>query len=119
MEERLKAAALRYVAGDEAPQLLAAGQGPLAREILKLAAASGIPLFRDPNLLEGLLRLEVGEIIPPELYRAVAEVLAFIYRADVDRFGRTVASQPEPGRLAADRDPASVRREPENGATDY
>lgn len=95
MEQRPKAAALRYGPRDEAPRLVAAGEGPLAAEILKLAAASGIPLFRDPNLLETLLRLEVGEIIPPSLYRAVAEVLAFVYRADAERSGRTATEAGE------------------------
>ena len=98
MEEKTKAAALRYVDGDEAPRVLAAGQGPLAAEILKLANLAGVPVFQDPHLLAALLQLEVGEVIPPALYRPVAEILAFIYRADAERWqaGRAKAITPKP-----------------------
>lgn len=79
----LKAAALRYRREvDLAPRLVAKGQGPLAERILNLAQEHGVPVWQDEGLAEALLRLEVDSLIPPELYQAVAEVLAFIYRLD-------------------------------------
>lgn len=55
---------------------------PVADEILRLARESDIPLREDPALAEALAMLNVGEGIPPELFRAVAEVLAFVSRVN-------------------------------------
>ncbi len=53
-----------------------------AEEILRLARENDIPLRQDPALTDALLTLDVGRQIPPELFRAVAEVLAFIYKVE-------------------------------------
>lgn len=80
---RTRAAALRYRADrDAAPRVAAAGQGRVAEKILEVAAAAGVPVQHDPGLAEVLSRIDPGEEIPPETYRAVAEVLAFLYRVD-------------------------------------
>ena len=65
---------------DRAPRLVARGRGVLAERILEIAKENGIPIRRDPDLLEvlGAIRLEAE--IPEDLYQAVAEVLAFAYR---------------------------------------
>lgn len=82
-EKIKKAAALKYDAGkDEAPRVVAAGQGELAQRILDLAQEHNIPIYRDPALAKALVKLDVGQEIPPELYRAAAEILAFIYSLD-------------------------------------
>ena len=81
MPGRKAAAALRYKQGeDRAPKLVAKGAGVLAEKIIKTAEEAGVPIHEDPDLLALLMTLNVGELIPPELYMAIAEVLAFIYR---------------------------------------
>lgn len=77
----LKAAALRYdPPRDAAPRLVAKGRGEVARRIIETARQHNIPLYRDPDLLELLLPLPLEREIPPDLYLAVAEILAFLYR---------------------------------------
>jgi len=76
-----KAVALTYGRGkDKAPRVTAKGRGALAEKILALARRHGVPIEKDSTLLEALYRLEINEEIPEELYKVVAEVLAFIYR---------------------------------------
>lgn len=70
-----------------APQVIAAGRGDLAEAILKVAQAHGIPLYADHPLAKALVRLEAGAAVPPELYGAVAEVLAFLWRLELERTG--------------------------------
>ena len=78
---RRRAAALQYdPACDAAPRLLAKGQGALADRILSLAREHGIPIHEDRVLVEILATLDLDQQIPPELYRIVAEVIAFVYR---------------------------------------
>ena len=82
MEEKVKkAAALKYERGkDRAPRLVAKGKGPIAEKIVELARENGVEILEDKELVEFLVALDVGQEIPPELYRAVAEVLAYVYR---------------------------------------
>ena len=76
-----KAVALKYKKGhDRAPKVTAKGRGALADKILALARENNIPIKQDKTLLDALYRLEIQQEIPEELYRVVAEVLAFIYR---------------------------------------
>ncbi|BDU76792.1 EscU/YscU/HrcU family type III secretion system export apparatus switch protein [Mesoterricola sediminis] len=83
---RKGAVALRYAPeapfGDIAPRLVAKGEGMLADRILALAREHGIPVERDPDLLAALAPLDLDQIIPPELFQAVAIMLAAIYRAN-------------------------------------
>ncbi len=79
-EEIKKAAALKYdEEEDRAPKVVASGRGRVAERILEIAKEHGIPIYEDPDLVELLLKVDLGEEIPPELYKAIAEVLAFIY----------------------------------------
>ncbi len=82
MQDPTVAVALRYTPeeGDFSPRVVATGQGYLAEEILRLARENDIPLRQDPALAGALATLDVGAQIPPELFRAVAEVLAFVYK---------------------------------------
>lgn len=76
-----QAVALRYQPkNDRAPRLVAAGRGYLADKILQLAQQYGIPVRQDRKLLQVLSRLDLNQEIPPQVYRAVAEILAFVYR---------------------------------------
>ncbi|PAV29985.1 hypothetical protein CIL05_08900 [Virgibacillus profundi] len=82
-ENRKKAAALRYDQTKEsAPVIAAAGKGLLADNILAKAKENNVPILEDSSLVELLAELNINETIPEELYQAVAEVFAFIYRTD-------------------------------------
>jgi flagellar biosynthesis protein len=82
----LRAVALRYTPGqDEAPRLTAKGRGPVAEKILALARQHGVPIRQDPNLVQVLARLDLEQQIPPDVYRAVAEILAFVYRLSLEK----------------------------------
>jgi flagellar biosynthesis protein len=75
-----KAVALKYNKGkDAAPKVTAKGTGLIAEKILEIAEKEGIPVTEDPDLVTTLARLDFYDEIPPELYRAVAEILAFAY----------------------------------------
>jgi flagellar biosynthesis protein len=79
--DRRQAVALRYEPKqDRAPKLVAKGRGYLAEKILELARQYNIPVREDKNLLQILSRLDLNQEIPAEVYQAVAEILAFIYR---------------------------------------
>ena len=74
------AAALRYDAlKDAAPKLVAKGRGEIAKRIIELAEKNHVPVRSDPGLVQILSKLDLDEQIPAELYRAVAEILAFVY----------------------------------------
>ncbi len=87
------AAALRYEAGkDNAPRLAAKGSGIVAEKIIELAVKHGIPIRNDPALVQILSKLDIDEAIPPELYQAIAEVLAFVYQMNEKRRQASSAS---------------------------
>ena len=78
--EPKQAAALSYRQDeDNAPRVVAAGKGELARRIIQEAEKHQVPVYEDPDLAKLLTMLPLGSEIPPDLYAAVAEVLAFIY----------------------------------------
>ena len=80
-DEFQRAVALHY---DQkgAPTVLATGEGEIARLIKERAEAAGVPLVEDPKLSYLLSKIPLGDEIPPELYRAVAEVLVFVLRIE-------------------------------------
>ncbi|KYO64921.1 EscU/YscU/HrcU family type III secretion system export apparatus switch protein [Thermovenabulum gondwanense] len=83
VNNKLKAAALKYDKDkDDAPILVAKGQGEIAREILKIAEKESIPILQNSPLVDALMKVEIGFEIPPELYKVVAEILAFVYSLD-------------------------------------
>ena len=92
---RRRAAALRYVAGETAvPEVLAVGEGAIAERIIAVAREHGIPIHENRQLAGLLTRLPPASALPPELYRAVAEVIAFLLR--LEQAGRpTPASHAE------------------------
>jgi type III secretion protein U len=71
------ACALRYdeKEGDEAPVVVASGEGDLAQRIVRAAEEAGVPVVRDVPLARALVELQVGDVIPEALYEAVAEIL--------------------------------------------
>ena len=75
-----QAAALRYARGkDASPRLMAKGKGAVADRILEIARRNGIPIREDRELVQVLASLDLYQEIPPELYKAVAEILVFLY----------------------------------------
>ena len=81
MDKSPKAVALKYdVSKDRAPRVVARGRGAIAEKIMAIARENHVPLYEDQNLVQILEAFDLETEIPPELYRAVAEVLAFIYR---------------------------------------
>ncbi len=80
-DQRRKAAAIRYDAEQHAaPRIVAKGAGLLAERIIEVARVNGVYVHEDPDLVAVLSRLDVDTEIPEALYRAVAEILAFVYR---------------------------------------
>lgn len=82
MPQKKKAVALMYDPDNMAPQVVAAGQGALADKIIDQAKSSDVPLYKDTNLADTLLKLDIGECIPPELYGVVAEILVYVDKMD-------------------------------------
>jgi flagellar biosynthesis protein len=81
-EERKTAVALEYEPGDQAPKVIASGQGLLAEKIIDVAKEANVPVHKDAKLARSLSVLDIGEYIPPELYSIVAEVLVFVDSMD-------------------------------------
>ncbi len=77
-----QAIALGYDPEDAAPRVIASGQGELAERIIEKAKEADVPIHRDDSLADTLSKLEVGELIPPELYEVVAEILVFVDSMD-------------------------------------
>jgi len=78
-----KAVALLYDRErSDAPQVVAGGRGAVAEKILETARQAGVQVMEDPDLLELLAKVPVGQNIPVELYQAVAEILAFVYQVN-------------------------------------
>jgi flagellar biosynthesis protein len=80
-----KAVALMYAQNSAAPRIVAKGAGFIAQVIEQRAKEHEIPVAIEPELVELLVQLDLNSLIPPELYAAVAEVLAWAFEVD----GRT------------------------------
>ncbi|HZN23622.1 MAG TPA: EscU/YscU/HrcU family type III secretion system export apparatus switch protein [Burkholderiales bacterium] len=82
-EDAKKAAvALTYETGSPAPRVVAKGRGLIAEEIIKRAAEAGIYVHESPELVGLLMQVDLDDAIPPQLYVAVAELLAWLYRLE-------------------------------------
>jgi flagellar biosynthesis protein len=79
---RRRAAALSYEPGALAPKVTATGAGVVADRIIAVAREAGVPVRSDPALAEALSAMELGTDIPPAMWRAVAEALAWAYTLD-------------------------------------
>jgi Flagellar biosynthesis pathway, component FlhB len=80
---RQVAVALEYAPDiADAPRVTASGKGALAEQILQLAFANGVKVRTDPDLAQVLAAVEVDTVIPIEAFAAVAEILAYVYRAN-------------------------------------
>ena len=70
--------ALEYVPGEHAPKIIASGKGVLAEKIIERAKEVDVPVYEDSKLANTLSKLEIGDMIPTELYNVVAEILVFV-----------------------------------------
>lgn len=84
-----QAVALSYNPDENAPKIVASGKGILAEKIIEKAKEENIPVHQDQKLAGTLSKLEIGELIPPELYEAVAEILIFV--DDMDQLRRKIS----------------------------
>ena len=80
--KKKQAIALEYDPNDSAPKVIASGQGIIAEKIIEKAKEERIPVHKDDKLADTLSRLEIGDMIPPELYEVVAEILVFVDAMD-------------------------------------
>lgn len=74
------AIALHYEKGSGAPVVVAKGKGRIGIKIVEIAKTHDIPIEENEILAGALSKVELGEEIPPDLYKAVAEVLVFVLR---------------------------------------
>jgi len=76
------AVALSYQTGDGAPQVVAKGRGLIAQAIIQRAHEAGVYVHESPELVALLMQIDLDAHIPPQLYIAVAELLAWLYRLE-------------------------------------
>jgi flagellar biosynthesis protein len=79
---RQLAVALAYQTGESAPRVAAKGRGLLAQAIIEKARDAGVYVHESPELVSLLMQVDLDQHIPPELYLAVAELLAWLYRLE-------------------------------------
>ncbi len=80
--ETRKAVAMAYKEGQFAPRVVAKGRGLTAEAIIAFAKESGVHVHESPELVSLLMQVDLDRHIPPELYIAVAELLAWLYRLE-------------------------------------
>lgn len=81
-KHRPSAVAITYDAHDTAPRVVAKGYGSLAETIIRTAKENGLYVHESPELVGLLMQVDLDQHIPPELYQAIAEILAWLYALD-------------------------------------
>ena len=90
---KTSAVSLQYnQGGDRAPKVTAKGQGWLAEKIIAMAQKQNIPIKKDKDLMELLGKIDVGQEIPEEFYKIVAELLAWVYDLNKEYPGKQKVS---------------------------
>ena len=90
---KTSAVSLQYnQSGDRAPKVTAKGQGWVAEKIIAMAQEQNIPIKKDKDLMELLGKIDVGQEIPEELYKIVAELLAWVYDLNKEYSGKQQVS---------------------------
>ncbi|MBZ2173890.1 EscU/YscU/HrcU family type III secretion system export apparatus switch protein [Schnuerera sp. xch1] len=80
-----KAVALSYKESYNAPKVIAKGRGEIADKIVNVGKKEKIEIYKDEDLIEKLIRLDLCEEIPPELYEAVSKIILFVYYLDKEK----------------------------------
>ena len=81
-DPRQLAVALAYQTGQAAPRVVAKGRGLLAQAIIERANEAGVYVHESPELVSLLMQIDLDQHIPPQLYLAVAELLAWLYQLE-------------------------------------
>lgn len=81
-DPKAEAVALAYTAGEAAPRVVAKGHGLIAREIIERAREAGVFVHESPEMVALLMQVDLDARIPPQLYVAIAELLAWLYRIE-------------------------------------
>ncbi len=110
---RQSAVALTYREGDNAPRVVAKGYGVLADTILRTAREHGLYVHESPELVGLLMQVDLDSHIPPQLYQAVAEILAWLYRLEALDPDSAVAAAATNSSSPLSQDPST----PEPGPT--
>ena len=92
-----EAVALAYGQTDAAPRVVARGKGLIAEQIIAKAREHGVYVHESPELVALLTQVDIDEHIPPQLYLAVAELLAWVYRLESGQPAPTPLAPGQPG----------------------
>ena len=80
-DKKKRAAAIKHNGKDEKDlKVVASGRWHLAEEIIRLAKENDIPIEEDPDLVEVLMKLDINECLPDDLYPVIAEILTYLYQ---------------------------------------
>jgi len=101
---RREAVALSYAPEDGAPRVVAKGRGVLAEEIIARARDAGVFVHESPELVGLLMQVDLDTRIPPALYVAVAELLAWIYRLEQGLPAAALQAEGRPGMMETQKD---------------
>ena len=96
--KRQNAVALAYHEGDSAPKVVAKGKGLIAEQIIERAAEAGVFVHESKELVSLLMNVDLDRQIPPGLYRAIAELLAWLYHVE-STHGATTTPPPDATRF--------------------
>lgn len=96
-EKRPQAVALRYDGKSAAPRVVAKGYGTLAETIIQTAKDHGLHVHESAELVNVLMQLDLDQQIPPELYVAIAELLAWLYQLEGKSVDHVLSGQNTPG----------------------
>lgn len=91
---RDEAVALTYTPGESAPRVVAKGRGLIAQEIIARAREAGVFVHESPELVGLLMQVDLDERIPPQLYVAIAELLAWLYKVEARNLSPVDAAGP-------------------------
>ncbi len=96
-KRRQSAVALAYGKGDPAPNVVAKGQGLVAEQIMRRAKEAGVFVHESKELVQLLMGVDLDREIPPALYRAIAELLAWLYHIEsAQKQGAPLPPPPDP-----------------------
>jgi flagellar biosynthesis protein len=90
------AVAIAYQTGETAPKVVAKGKGLIAEQIILRAQENGVYVHQSKELVSLLMQIDLDDRIPPNLYRAVAELLAWLYHIETELSQRTYTDKPPP-----------------------